>query len=136
MLEYLLEGVEDHFQPDVNHHAQLHPTCNHNHAVSFPDTGAIAPPRKNSPGIRSTRSSLSLVFSPSRSHSSIYWGPQSLQTSTAARPAIPTFVILTTPGSILSLSRLCLRSTASLLRLHTWKQVNVRPEPKKKDGNK
>ena len=123
VLEYLLEGVEDHCQPDVHHRAQLHPTCNHNYAVSFPYSslprGNSTFQEKLSPGIRSTRSNLSLVFSPSRSHSSIYWGPQSLQTSTAARPAIPTFVILTTPGSVLSLSRLCLWSTASFLRLHT-----------------
>ena len=36
MLECLLEGVEDHFQPDVHHRAQLHPICNHNYTVSFP----------------------------------------------------------------------------------------------------
>jgi len=36
VLECLLEGVEDRFQPDVHHRAQLHPTCNHNYAVSFP----------------------------------------------------------------------------------------------------
>ncbi len=135
MLERLLEGVEDRFQPDVHHRAQLHPTCNHNYAVSFPHSSlhrGNSTSQENSPGIRSTRSILSLIFSPSRSHSSIYWGPQSLQTSTAARPAIPTFVILTTPGSVLSRSRFCLWSTASFLRLHT--QASQHASGTKKEG--
>ena len=67
------------------------------------------------PSIRASLPGLTLLLSPSRSHSSVCWTSQALQTSTAARPAVSTFVVLSTPGPLFRLSSFRLCATTALL---------------------
>lgn len=59
--------------------------------------------KRNVPGFRASWTRLTLILSPSGSHTCIYRTPQALQSSTAARPTITTFVILTTPRPVFRL---------------------------------
>ena len=56
------------------------------------------------PGLRTSCSRLTVVLPPSGSDTCIYGTSQALQASTAARPVVTTFVILTTPRPVLRLS--------------------------------
>ena len=89
------------------------------------------------PGFRASWTRLTLFLSPSGSHTCIYRIPQALQSSTAARPTITTFVILTTPRPVFRLSGrfrmdtatsfLCNRVTGSRARFANERNVIAQP---------